>query len=167
MKYRIDYQHTHDIDWFGRYRYFPIHVASNGGKVPDEIEKKHNNELLSQIYAEDEFLSGEEIEVNREGIRELLKQQYSQLQEFTRNKDNIFHVEVTNETIDNYAVSFIKMAKRGFISMDRYDYAHFDNSECLLIAYPKLTKKVFRYWKEHEELYKKLPQVNIRVVDKY
>ena len=50
-------------------------MASNGGKVPDEIEAKHNNELLSQIYAEDEFLLGEEIEVNREGIRELLKQQ--------------------------------------------------------------------------------------------
>ena len=165
MRYRIDYQHTHDIDWFGRYRCFPIHVASNGGKVPDEIEKKHNNELLSQIYAEEEFLSEEEIVVNREGIRELLKRQYSQLQESTRNRDNVSHIEVTDEAIDCYAVSFIKMARRGFLSVDRFDYSHFDNTNCLVIAYPKWSKKNCQYWKKHMKLYQQFPQVNMEIID--
>lgn len=165
MRYRVDYQQSHDIDWVGRKGKHPIHVASNGGIIPNNIDSKQNRELLSCVNTLENFLSEDDIVVNRDGIRRWLSYVYNQLPVPTQKRDNVQLFEITDEVINRYASSFVKMAKRGFISMDRYDYAHFDNSECLLIAYPKLTKKVYRYWKEHEELYQRLPQSNVRVID--
>ena len=33
--YNIQYQYTHDIDWFFLIGNIPIHCASNGGRVPN------------------------------------------------------------------------------------------------------------------------------------
>jgi len=32
--YRLAYQYTHDIDWFCRIKEMPVHLASNGGILP-------------------------------------------------------------------------------------------------------------------------------------
>ncbi len=47
--YDIDYQRTHDIDWFFKYNDSYYHVASNGGAVPDFIIESENQELQREI----------------------------------------------------------------------------------------------------------------------
>ena len=51
MRYRIDYQMTHDIDWFFMYEGRAYHAASNGGLLPDFISSTENREL--QVMVED------------------------------------------------------------------------------------------------------------------
>lgn len=47
--YGIDYQRTHDIDWFFKYNDSYYHVASNGGVVPNFILESENQELQREI----------------------------------------------------------------------------------------------------------------------
>lgn len=163
MRYRIDFQRTHDIDWVGKHGGIPLHVASNGGRIPNVVDSRHNRDLLTQIYATEEFLSDDDIVVNKEGIRYLLNHIYEQLRNSNRKGDNVFRIEVTEEMVDRYAASFVRMAKRGFVSVDRYDYSRFDNTDCIVIAYPKRSLNIVQYWKEQGDIYENLPAANIRV----
>lgn len=47
MRYRRDYQETHDIDWFFRYKGKVYHAASNGGLLPDKVDSL-NNRLIQE-----------------------------------------------------------------------------------------------------------------------
>ena len=47
--YELDYQRTHDIDWFFKHDGIYYHVASNGGGVPDFISESKNKELQQII----------------------------------------------------------------------------------------------------------------------
>ena len=49
MKYRRDYQETHDIDWFFRYKGKVYHAASNGGNLPDKVDSLKNRILQESI----------------------------------------------------------------------------------------------------------------------
>lgn len=49
MKYRRDYQETHDIDWFFRYKGRIYHAASNGGLLPDKVDSLKNRTLQEKL----------------------------------------------------------------------------------------------------------------------
>ena len=49
MRYRRDYQETHDIDWFFRYKGKVYHAASNGGLLPDKVNSQNNRMLQEKI----------------------------------------------------------------------------------------------------------------------
>ena len=49
MRYRRDYQETHDIDWFFRYKGKVYHAASNGGQLPDKVDILKNRTLQEKL----------------------------------------------------------------------------------------------------------------------
>ena len=49
MRYRRDYQETHDIDWFFRYKGKAYHAASNGGLLPDKVDSLKNRTLQEKL----------------------------------------------------------------------------------------------------------------------
>ena len=49
MRYRRDYQETHDIDWFFRYKGKVYHAASNGGLLPDKVDRLKNRTLQEKL----------------------------------------------------------------------------------------------------------------------
>lgn len=50
MKYDIFYQETHDIDWFLKCNGKFYHIASNGGMIPDVVDRK-NNQMIQHMVA--------------------------------------------------------------------------------------------------------------------
>lgn len=126
--YRLNYQYTHDIDWFCRVNEVPVHLASNGGILPQRsytikklVALQHKVANMQQNfrcavnieYLEDYLQRGEYYaeydEITREDLRLMLPERF----------------EITNEVSDLsnimllYSWSFIVMAKRGFYSFDR------------------------------------------------
>lgn len=61
MKYRRDYQETHDIDWFFRYRGRVYHAASNGGILPDKVDSLNNRKLQERL---EEIPAGYEVNLS-------------------------------------------------------------------------------------------------------
>lgn len=61
MKYRLDYQETHDIDWFFRYRGRVYHAASNGGILPDKVDSLNNRKLQERL---EEIPAGYEVNLS-------------------------------------------------------------------------------------------------------
>lgn len=49
MRYRLDYQLTHDIDWFFQYNGRVYHAASNGGLLPDKVDSLSNRLLQEKL----------------------------------------------------------------------------------------------------------------------
>ena len=49
MKYRRDYQETHDIDWFFRHNGKVYHAASNGGMLPDSVDSLKNRTIQEKL----------------------------------------------------------------------------------------------------------------------
>lgn len=92
MKYRRDYQATHDIDWFFRYKGRVYHAASNGGMLPDVVDSKKNRELQERLEV-------------IEGAFQV---------EFINRNQNFYN---QNEDLS----SFEEYAARGFISLDRIE----------------------------------------------
>lgn len=77
-KYFIFYQRTHDIDWFFQYEGKYYHVASNGGKIPDIINKKINREIQHLLSLENDVCDAEYVIQNPE------KLDYSSFFEFAK-----------------------------------------------------------------------------------
>lgn len=153
--YSIEYQLTHDIDYFFIQDFGdeakPIHIASNGGVMPDglgsmafiqdcqnqafalpmQFDYQLNMNYLNQLKVEDFPLEEDVVE---SGF--LQTEHYNQFNDRT---DLPFHLKV-------YAYSFVEMARRGFWSYDRlteYSIQDMYNTRNLssvyqLVAYPKL-----------------------------
>ena len=49
IKYRRDYQETHDIDWLFRYKGKIYHAASKGGLLPDNVDSLKNRTLQGKL----------------------------------------------------------------------------------------------------------------------
>ena len=118
MKYRKDYQETHDIDWFFCFRGRAYHAASNGGRLPDAVDSANNRQLQSLI----EQMDGEfEIE----------------------DSDNLYlyvgHDETDNHNVNYGDISSFQIyAAKGFISIDRTEGLN-DNDRPTYhrVAYPR------------------------------
>ena len=121
--YNIQYQYTHDIDWFFLLGEQPIHCASNGGRIPNiyraidlqnlqvEVEAKAPsrrfvlNKASIERHVREHYQGIEEDYLRRHGLPELVKE-----------------IDYDNDTpiwMKAYSWSFVKMAQRGFFSFDR------------------------------------------------
>lgn len=104
--YRKDYMLTHDIDWFFQCKGKVYHVASNGGIIPKEIMARENAELQEKVY--NYTVSNEsECIINRNFIQENI----------LNDLDNEY--PSCEQQFSDYIESFVAMAKKGFISLDR------------------------------------------------
>ncbi len=140
--YLLNYQYTHDIDWFCKVREYPVHLASNGGRLPrlsytinELVELQHlvanmnpsfrcvlNTQYLEGYLLQGRYYEGID-ELSEEEFRQLLPEQF-EISEETRN---------LSRPVLLYSWSFIEMAKRGFFSFDRKDG---DDNEYHLVAWP-------------------------------
>jgi hypothetical protein len=140
--YLLNYQYNHDIDWFCKVLEYPVHLASNGGRLPrlsytinELVELQHMVANMNQSfrcvvntrYLEDYLQQGRYYEgideLSEEEFRMMLPEQF-EISEEIRN---------LSRPVLLYAWSFIEMAKRGFFSFDRKDG---DGNEYHLVAWP-------------------------------
>lgn len=122
--YRIDYQRTHDIDWFCMIDSVPVHIASNGGLIPPDILARENFAVQTEVYNMPCIFSEDDVVVREEYIR-----------------DRVFGQNISEEAYRSYVKSFVDMARKGFVSLDRIDVG--EPAECsederyIVVAYPK------------------------------
>ena len=112
MKYSEAYQRTRDIDWFFQYQGRNIHVASNGGKLPEFVNDIHR---LRKEQAEVSLLEdtgNAPVRVNDEYVdpRMIILRQNSPIKQ---------DEEKMLSSKNDYLRSFVDMAKKGFYSYDR------------------------------------------------
>ena len=143
--YRLDYQYTHDIDWFCCVNGCPVHIASNGGHLP--ADSYTIDELASLQHQVANIKPTFQYEVNSAYLDEYLKNGG-----FYTNIDNIspdefrlmlpegIEIGVQSKSLSRqvllYSWSFIEMAKRGFFSFDRKE-THGREDIYHLVAWPK------------------------------
>ena len=127
-----------DVDWFVVINDIPIHIASNGGYIPQETYRVDDLKriyaevlLLKESFKEDvdssyiKGLSGYEY-MESEGYKSLLKGKRDPVQ----------------EKIALYSETFAEMARRGFYSFDRIDRISESGEELYrLIAWPLNSRK--------------------------
>lgn len=139
--YRLDYQFTHDIDWFCKVNGSPVHLASNGGHLPQRYTIK---ELVSIQHKVANMQQCFRCAVNTAYLTD-----YLQRGEYYADLENILQEEyramlperfvIPNElaelsnTLLLYSWSFIEMAKRGFWSFDRRE----EDGLYHLVAWPE------------------------------
>lgn len=121
MKYPDAYLLTRDIDWFFKLNGKAIHVASAGGKLPQSIKDRNKlREIQYKVSTLKDINTSEEIHKNKK-----LFESYS--------NDSL--------VMDDYLQSFIEMAKKGFISVDRTNIADPNDSKYHIVCIPD--KKYF------------------------
>ena len=124
--YRIDYQRTHDIDWFCKIGSMPVHIASNGGLIPPNILSRENFAVQTEVYNMPCIFSEDDVVICETAIRNII---FPNDQNFSE------------EAYGSYIKSFIDMARKGFVSLDRIDIG--ETAECsederyIVVAYPK------------------------------
>jgi len=130
------YQLTHDIDWFCIINNYPIHIASNGGMLPNIYRREKLREIQSLI---------EQLPVICEYPR--IGQSFSlfdamQLEKYpvieNKKYKQIQPADKSKMAREMYINSFVTMAKRGFYSFDRYiPGSNFKIGDAYhLVAYP-------------------------------
>lgn len=116
--YNALYQYTNDIDWFFLYGNVPVHVASNGGLLPNNIYRAVD--LQSLQTAIENMDDDCEFELNMPALNYYVRRHYEGMNEFLPIKAyNVDFPEGTEAWVKAYAWSFARMAKRGFYSFDR------------------------------------------------
>lgn len=133
MRYRIDYQETHDIDWFFRYRGNVYHAASNGGLLPDVIDSKINRTIQESL----------------EDVEGTFPVSFAQ---------NVYAFYGQDEDLS----SFEEYAAKGFISLDRTERAGEDGEENMgeiqryhIVAFPTGGGHF-----DNQELLRLIPELN-------
>ena len=110
------YIQSHDIDWFCALNGIPIHVASNGGAIPDLI---NNQEQLRRIQHE---------VFRMENI--------CSLDELIYNEDFLRQFDGNNLARRNYVYSFQQMSLKGFWSFDRTSLENINDNYYHLVCKP-------------------------------
>lgn len=137
--YNSQYQYTHDIDWFFMNGKMPIHVASNGGLLPNNIYKAIDlQNLQTKVEA---MIPTSRFQLNSNAIEYYVRRNYDNLDdeffenlEFPAYPKDIDFPEDTPSWLKAYAWSFAKMAQRGFYSFDR----DVNTGQYFLVAMPTL-----------------------------
>lgn len=134
--YNTQYQYSHDIDWFFLDGAYPIHCASNGGLLPNNIYKAMD---LQSLQVEVENMSGHhQYNLNIQAISSYVGHHYEGIAEELLDREiGDIHVDVAFPAnipvwMKYYSWSFAKMAQRGFLSFDRIE----GTNEYYLVAYP-------------------------------
>lgn len=123
MRYSEAYIQSKDIDWFCFINGIPVHVASAGGMLPKAINDREKlRGIQHQVHALPNIFSDEEIIVNQQ----LLQQRFSDNEEARR----------------NYLRSFLAMARKGFVSMDRTVVEDITNNHYHVVCMPSSIKDI-------------------------
>lgn len=69
-RYNTNYQLSHDIDWFFRYKNKVFHVASNGGEIPKymRVDRNNNFDLQCLVFQFEEQTDEIETRKNKQGL---------------------------------------------------------------------------------------------------
>lgn len=150
MKYSDNYMYSKDIDWFFSVnnRIF-IHAASAGGLLPDSINDRDKLRSIQKKVFELPYIHKEnEILLNEPFLWERFK-----------NKDEI----------NNYLLSFVEMAMKGFISMDRTNLMDLEDNTYHIVCMPMNLKPIKGLQEitkiENEENIFHNPKSNINLLD--
>ena len=113
--YFSNYAESHDIDCFFRIGDVAYHFASNGQTIPDFILRNQNIEIQNAVYERLEYAQGE-ADVHKEVVETLIRRELEGL----GNTDNFLADERydVESMVNEYAESFVEIARLGFISMD-------------------------------------------------
>lgn len=137
----VGYQLTRDIDWFCIINDYPVHVASNGGRLPNFIRSdkqlfasQKNVLSLPNVF---DYEVNREIELDRDEELESLEGDFN---EYFPEANEVLGDNQFNNTQKAYYWSFVSMAKKGFYSFDKVILGEFD-SRYRLVAWPKFIYK--------------------------
>ena len=117
VKYNKAYLRTHDIDWFLVKEGIRIHLASAGGDIPDpfnDVDRLRSEQKA--VFEQPLIYEDRQIWVN-----------YPYLS--IRLKDN-------KKAMDDYIRSFMEMAEKGFVSMDRTDFLNQEDKTYHIVCAP-------------------------------
>lgn len=107
LKFSLQFQLSHDIEWFAKVGDYCIHAMSFGGLLPQLVNERNRNFILMrkafQMAVQEKALTYNDYYINRRLSR--YKEQYSDEQYELRRKRYLAHFE--------------QMAARGFFSFDR------------------------------------------------
>lgn len=109
--FTLDYQLTHDIDWFASVCGRMVHAASNGSLIPSRaIDRDLNYSIRKTIASLTDNRRQYDVITNDGYVRERLLQSQEELGV----SDNDLQ-----DAIQTYEESFVEMARLGFYSFDR------------------------------------------------
>lgn len=118
MKYDEQYMRSKDIDWFCIINERYVHIASAGAILPDVINDREKlRNLQREVFYLPEIFTNDELLYNKNVIQ-------------TLHNNNA-------EGQSNYLRSFEKMARKGFISIDRTNYYDPDDQNYHIVCMPK------------------------------
>lgn len=133
----VDYQLNNDIDWFCILGNIPIHVASNGGRLPVSLSTVSKLRTAQRfVYNLDENC---DYEFNPNVLEMPLNDSLDEIRDISEYfpfTEGLFEERYLSNSQKAYLWSFVKMAKKGFYSYDRID----DTDKYMLIAWPKKDK---------------------------
>lgn len=118
MKYDDAYIYSKDIDWFCIIGDVFCHVASAGGMIPDVINDREKlRDLQKRVFDSDFIFQEEDIVVNEVFLDQ--------------------HFGDDKEARKAYMLSFMSMARKGFVSFDRTNVMDLNDQTYHIVCYPK------------------------------
>lgn len=112
-----DYLRGRDIDWFFKANGCFYHCASNGGLLPDEYrEISLINNIKEAVMNHVPQFYPEELQYNDDYIDDVVS---GQIEIWQRLNEDVNTPELDNYIRTMFLSSFIFMAQRGFVSLDR------------------------------------------------
>ena len=118
MKYDVAYIYSKDIDWFCIIGDVFCHVAPAGGMIPDSINDREKlRGLQKRVFDSDFIFDEEDIVVNEVFLNQ--------------------HFGNDEEARMAYMLSFMSMARKGFVSFDRTNVMDLNDQTYHIVCYPK------------------------------
>lgn len=117
MKYTDAYIYSKDIDWFCIIGDVFCHVASAGGMIPDIINDREKlRALQKRVFVSDFIFDEEDVVVNEIFLNQ--------------------HFGDDEEARTAYVHSFLNMARKGFVSLDRTNVMDLNDNTYHIVCYP-------------------------------
>ena len=137
----VSYQLTKDIDWFCIINGYPVHVASNGDRLPKFIRSYRqlleSQRRVSIIPSDLDFEVNRRIVLDRDVELESLGESFN---DYFPEASNLLGDNEFNNTQKAYYWRFVMMAEKGFYSFDKIDIGQHD-TRYRLVAWPKCKYK--------------------------
>lgn len=118
IHYYSNYANSRDIDCFFRIGHTAYHFASNGNPIPDFITRSKNIAIQDAVYERVDNGKGE-VEIRTDSIRSLIRKELGGIHIGANEK--LDERDGIEGMVEDYASSFVEMARLGFISMDLDD----------------------------------------------
>lgn len=148
MEYSDSYMYSKDIDWFFSInnKLF-IHAASAGGLLPKQINDRDKlRNIQKKVFELPNIYSINEIRFNETFLLERFN---------------------NGDGIDNYLTSFVEMAMKGFISMDRTNLEILDDNRYHIVCMPKRLEpieglqEIFKIEHREQTFYEPTSNINL------